>query len=193
MGDPIRRGAARTATFVAVPVAAAVLLVSALVYGGFGGETPAPDATGPVTMAARDLPPEAASACRQLVADLPATVGGRARRPVTAGAEQNAAYGDPPLTVECGTAVPTVGPTDEVVNLAAPGADSGVCWHPIDGDNRTVWTTVDRQIPVTVTVPGPRDGAAQSVVPFSGPIGAKLLPRDARDIPSGCSATPPTS
>lgn len=193
MSDPIRRGAARTATLVAVPIAAAVLLVSALVYGGFGGDTPEPAATGPVTMSARDLPPEAADACQLLVANLPATVGGRAQRPVTAGAEQNAAYGDPPLTVECGTAAPTVGLTDEVVNLAAPGAGSGVCWHPIDGDNRTLWTTVDRRIPVTVTVPGPRDGAAQSVVPFSAAIAAKLLPRDDADIPTGCSATPPTS
>jgi hypothetical protein len=193
MTDPIRRGAARAATLVAVPLAAVVLLVSVLVYGGFGSDEPAPAATDPVTMAQRDLTPETLAACQQLVAKLPTTLGTRNQRPVTAGEEQNAAYGDPPVTLECGTDMPTVGATDEVVNLAAPGADSGVCWHPIDGDNRTVWTTVDRQIPVTVTVPGPPDGAAQSVVPFSQAIGENLPPRGAPEIPSGCSATPPTS
>jgi len=193
MSDPIRRGAARTATLVAVPLAAIVLLLSALAFGGFGGDAPTPAATGPVTMTVRSLPAEAATACKLLVGKLPATVAGRAQRPVTAGTEQNAAYGDPPLTLECGTGLPTVGLTDEVVNLAAPGADTGVCWHPIDGDNRTVWTTVDRQVPVTVTVPGPRDGSAQSVVPFSAAIGTSLLPRAADDIPTGCSTTPPTS
>jgi hypothetical protein len=190
--DPVRRGAARTATLVAVPVALLVLGVSALAFGGFGTNPPAP-ATGPVTMASRSLPPETASACQLLVSKLPETVAGRARRPVAAGAEQNAAYGDPPITLECGTSTPTVGATAEVFNLAAPGATSGVCWHPIDGDNRTVWTTVDRQVPVTVTVPGSREGSAQSVVPFSQAINENLALRDIDAIPAGCNAAPPTS
>ena len=59
MTDPIRRSAARAATLVAVPVGLAVLLVSALVYDGFGTDEPAPAATGPVALAARDLPTSA--------------------------------------------------------------------------------------------------------------------------------------
>jgi hypothetical protein len=191
--DPIRRGAARTATLVAVPVAVVVLGVSALTFGGFGTDPPAPAATGPVTMTPRELPTGSAAACQLLVSKLPDTVAGHARRPVTAGAEQNAAYGDPPVTLECGTSLPTIGLTDEVINLAAPGATSGVCWYPIDGDNRTVWTTVDRQVPVTVTVPGARDGSAQSVVPFSEAISENLTPRDIHDVPTGCSADPQPS
>jgi hypothetical protein len=188
--DPVRRGAARTATVVAVPVTVVVLVISALVFGGFDTADPAPAATGPVTMTTRPLPPDTASLCRLVVSDLPETVAGHARRAVSAGAEQNAAYGDPPITFECGTLPPAVGETAEVFNLAPPGANAGVCWFMVDGDNRTLWTTVDREVPVTVTVPGPRAGSAQSVVPFSEAVGTNLPLRDADAIPSGCGANP---
>jgi hypothetical protein len=185
--DPIRRSAARTATFIAVPVAVAVLLVSALAFGGFGAQPPAPVATGPVTMAERDLAPEIAELCRAVIADLPETAAGYERRAVTAGAEQDAAYGDPPLTLECGTTQPNVGLTDDVFNIAPPGGSAGVCWYPVAGDNATVWTTVDRTVPVTVTVPGPAQAAAQSIPPFSAAVGANLPLRD--DVPFGCTGT----
>ena len=180
--DPSRRSAARIATFAAVPVALAVLLISALTYGGFGTEAPpAPDptATGPVPMAAPALPPEFVPVCQQIMANLPETAAGRARRPVTRGPEQNAAYGDPPITLACGTVQPTFPPTDEVFTL------SGVCWHATPGTTTTAWTTVDRAVPVTVSVPGASDGSAQSVVPFSEAIGSNdpRLPT----VPSGCS------
>ena len=192
--DPVRRGAARTATLVAVPVALGVLLVSALAYGGFGTDEPAPAATGPVTMAARDLQDETAVACQKLIADLPETAAGHARRAVTAGAEQNAAYGDPAITLECGTAQATVGLTDEVFNLAPPGGSGGgVCWYPAAGDNATIWTTVDRRVPVTVTVPGAREGSAQSLVAFVAAIGTDLPQREPAEIPTGCGPTPPTN
>ncbi len=188
--DSIRGSAARTATLVAVPVAIIVLLVSALAFGGFGRESPSPAATGPVTMQSRDLPPEIAATCQLLVSKLPSTVAGKTQRPVTEGAEQNAAYGDPPITLECGTTQPAVPETGQVFNLAPPGATGGVCWYPIDEATRTVYTTVDRQIPVTVTVPGPSEGSAQSVIPFTQAIGENVPLRDAGQIPTGCSSEP---
>jgi hypothetical protein len=191
--DEVRRGAARTATLVAVPLALVVLGVSVLVFGDVGTDEPAPVATGPVAMEARELAPEVAAACQLLVANLPDTVAGRARRPVTQGAEQNAAYGDPAITLECGTALPAVGLTEEVFNLAPPGENGGVCWYPAAGGDATRWTTVDRQVAVTVTVPGASEGSAQSVVPFSAAVGANLPVRAADEIPTGCSATPPTN
>ncbi len=180
--DPTRRSAARIATLVAVPVAIAVALVSLLLYGGFGRNQPpppAPAATGPVTMDAPLLAPEAVPVCQQVVAHLPETIGGYARRPVTAGPEQNAAYGDPPITLSCGTAMPSFPPTDSVFNL------SGVCWHAVPGDNTTAWTTVDRVVAVTVTVPGESSGSAQSVVPFSPAVGGSDPRRET--VPSGCT------
>jgi Protein of unknown function (DUF3515) len=180
--DPRRRSAARIATFVAVPIALAVLLISALMYGGFGTEeppAPGPAATGPVTVTAAALPPEFVPVCQQIVANLPDTAAGQARRPVTDGPEQNAAYGDPPIIFACGTVQPTFPATDEVFTL------SGVCWHAMPGTASTAWTTVDRVVPVTVTVPGTSDGSAQSVVPFSEAVGTND-PRLAT-VPSGCS------
>jgi Protein of unknown function (DUF3515) len=179
--DPSRRSAARIATLVAVPIALAVLLISALTYGGFGPEEPPalkPTATGPVPMAAPTLLPEFVPVCQQVVENLPETAAGHARRPVTDGPKQNAAYGDPPITLACGTLQPTFPPTDEVFTL------SGVCWHAMPGTAATAWTTVDRVVPVTVVVPGSSDGSGQSVVPFSEAIGGNdpRLPT----VPSGC-------
>ncbi len=118
-----------------------MLLISALLYGGFGTDEPLPPgpaATGPVPMTAPVLPPEFVPVCQQIVANLPDTAAGNARRPVTAGPEQNAAYGDPPITLACGTVQPTYLPTDQVYSL------SGVCWHADAGATSTAWTTVDR-------------------------------------------------
>lgn len=181
--DPIRRRAAIIATLVAVPVALAVLLIGVFVIGG--GQSPAPVPTSPVTVAERDLSPEVAGLCQAVIADLPDTAAGQARRPVSAGSEQNAAYGDPPIIVECGTTQPAVGDTDLVYPL------SGVCWYSVTEADRTVWTTVDRTVPVTVTVPGPSEGAAQFVVPFSDAIGTNLPLRDT--MPTGCSDPVPTA
>jgi hypothetical protein len=172
--DPVRRSAARLATLVAVPVALAVGLASLWFSGVL---RPAPD-TSPVTMAAAPLDTDATVICRAVVARLPEAVRDRARRPVTAGAEQNAAYGDPPLTLACGAAAPVVAPTAEVYPL------SGVCWVAQPEGGGTVWTTVDRQVPVAVTVPGPSEGSAQSVIPFAAAVGA-ADPRLATP-PSGC-------
>jgi hypothetical protein len=179
MADPVRRSAALTATLVAVPVAVAVALIGLLTYHG-EPPAPAPAATSPVTMTAAALSTDAGPVCQTVVAHLPDTVAGHARRPVTAGAEQNAAYGDPPITMACGTGQPTVDPTADVITL------SGVCWLAEPGSGRTAWTTVDRAIPVTVTVPGAAEGSAQFVVPFSAAVATADPRRDT--APSGCLA-----
>jgi hypothetical protein len=171
----VRRSAARTATLVAVPVALLVLLGLLWSLGALSR----PD-TGPVAMDAPALTPEAAQVCRAIVADLPETVAGSTRRAVTAGPEQNAAYGDPPVTLACGTVLPAVEDTATVFPL------SGVCWFPQAGTDATVWTTVDRTVPVTVTVPGPQDGSAQTVIAFSEAVGAADPPRPS-GTPAGCA------
>jgi hypothetical protein len=131
-------------------------------------------------MSERTLTPEATEICRAIVADLPDTVAGSARRPVSAGAEQNAAYGDPPVTLACGTGPPPVENTATVFPL------SGVCWFSQAAPDATVWTTVDRAVPVSVTVPGPQDASAQTVIGFSAAVGA-ADPVRATGVPSGCA------
>ncbi len=179
--DPVQRSAARIATLVAVPLALAVLGASAWIFW------PKPPASGPVTMTARDLSPDAVVLCQGVIADLPDSVGDHARRPVTAGSEQNAAYGDPPITLECGTSLPTIPDTAPVYGVG------GVCWYPVTRDAMTVWTTVDRTVPVTVTVPDESApaGAAQTVMPLANDIGTTIPVLD--DVPSGCvNAAPPS-
>jgi hypothetical protein len=183
---PDSRAAARLATLIAVPVAVAAGVVAFLLLGRAPDATPPPPATtapaGPVRMAAPPLDADARAACRDLVTELPAAVRGLPRRPVTAGPEQNAAYGEPPVTLACGGPPPSYGPTDDFWLLSA------VCWHTTAGPAGTVWAALDRTVPVRVTVPAAYDPPGQWVIAFSTPVTAALAPSDA--APSGCRPLP---
>jgi hypothetical protein len=141
-------------------------------------DRPGPHATSPVTMPTLALSDRSATVCRALLSQLPDHIREVAQRPVTAGAEQNAAYGDPPITLACGIAMPSLPPTDLVYPL------NGVCWHAADSAEATVWTTVDREVPVRVTVPKAYDEPGQWTIAFSGPVLATVP--SASTIPSGC-------
>jgi hypothetical protein len=179
-----RLSPAWVATLVAVPVALAGAVVSVWLFSDFrtqpsrAGSTARPQATTPVSMPAAPLDDQRATACRNLVDHLPPALRDRPRRPVTAGTDQNAAYGDPPLTVSCGGAAVTM-PTGATVYQL-----SGVCWYAQSAGDGTVWTTVDRGTPVRVTVPGSYDSPGQWVVEFSAPVSAALSPIPTP--PGGC-------
>jgi hypothetical protein len=187
--DPVTRQAARVATLVALPLVAVVAAGSVWYFGARSGGSPAPSsgpssghrptatATATVTLPATALPEAAAQVCRQVVAALPATVGARARRPVTGGA-QNAAWGDPPVTFACGAPAPSVAPAQDLTQL------SGVCWATTVAGDHTSWSTVDRQVPVQVTVPGPAAGSAQVTIAFSAAIDRN--DPVAEHVPTGC-------
>jgi hypothetical protein len=173
--------AARLATLIALPVALVVGIASFWLLGGFRTNQPArphPQSTAPVQMSAPPLSPPQAAACRELLVRLPGALRDRPRRPVTAGPEQNAAYGDPPITLACGVPPISLPPTADVYAL------SGVCWYSQPGNGGTVWTTVDRDTPVRVTVPAAYHSPGQWVIEFSAPIAA-TLPR-AANVPAGC-------
>ncbi|NUT34643.1 MAG: DUF3515 domain-containing protein [Hamadaea sp.] len=169
------------ATVIAVPVA---LMTGVLVFllGMPGDQPPAEPnvaATGPVTVTAASLGERAEVVCRALVAKLPEKVRDARRRPVSAGPEQNAAYGDPAVVLTCGVPTPSFPATDDVWGL------NGVCWHATRAAESTTWTTVDREVPVQVTVPGPADGSSQWVIGFANAI-ASAVP-SAKTVPSGCT------
>jgi hypothetical protein len=185
MADPAARHAARLATLVALPVA---LLVGVGAFWLFGRHSAAPTGAGPsarpratasVTMPAAALSGQAATVCRALVSQLPDTVRDLARRPVGAGTEQNAAWGDPPLTLACGVPPDAVGQTDFLPSL------NGVCWHTRPVPGGTAWTTVDRQVPVTVTVPGQYTSPGAWVQEFTSAVTASVP--SAATKPTGCS------
>jgi hypothetical protein len=173
--------AARAATLVALPIAVLVGLVSFWLLGGFGGAPhvkPRPQSTAPVAMTAPPLDEQRASACRNLVTHLPDALRDRPRRPVTAGTGQNAAYGDPAITMACGAPAVTPPAGADVYML------SGVCWYAQPDGTGSAWTTVDRDLPVRVAVPGSYHAPGQWVIEFSSPVAA-TLPL-AANPPPGC-------
>ncbi len=185
MADQVTRGAARLAAAVALPVALVAGLVAFWALGGLGGgpghpaASPGPQATSAVPMAAPSLAVRPATVCRALLSQLPSALRDRPRRPVTAGFEQNAAYGDPAITLACGAGpAPSVDPTADVYPL------SGVCWYAVPGPSSTTWSTLDREVTVSVTVPNGYSGQGQWVIEFSGPIVASVP--SVTKVPSGC-------
>lgn len=213
--DPTARRAALWATAVSVPLAVLVgwlLITSATAEPAPRGTSPtAPQvqATTAVELTAPALTGQPAAACQTLVTSLPARLRDLSRRPVSAGPQQNAAYGDPPITLACGVAAPTVAATDPILEL------NGVCWLPpanqrdqaaqnsaapaTPGQNGaapatagqngeagdTGWTTVGRQVPVRVLVPAGYQQASQWVNEFSAAVAAAVPPT--ATAPSGCA------
>jgi Protein of unknown function (DUF3515) len=188
VADRDSRQAARLATLVALPVALLVgVLAFAILNARDGAEptpwssastAPRPQPTGPVAMAAPPLDARAAVVCRAVLSRLPDRIRDLARRAVTAGPEQNAAYGDPPVTLACGGAAPAVAPTDFLLRM------DSVCWHGATTGDGTVWSTVDREVPVRVTIPAAYEQPAQWANEFSTTVLAAVPSASA--APSGC-------
>ncbi|MGN9907229.1 DUF3515 family protein [Phytohabitans sp. LJ34] len=183
--DRTTRQAALWATAVAVPITLVVALVAILATRPDDGTAaepsatpPRPQATTPVAMDAPKLSERATVVCRALVSQLPTAVRDLRVRPVTAGHEQNAAYGDPAITVSCGAPKATYPPTDQVFQL------NRVCWHQVERPDASEWTTVDREVPVRVTVPRAYDGPGQWTTAFSDTVIATV--RSLEKIPTGC-------
>jgi len=164
------RRAALLSAAIALPVAVVVFLVAYNVLSG-GNATSAPSrsaspsvgSTAPVAVPVASLSPAHAQMCLAFIAALGENgqLHGLYERHVTAGPEQNAAFGDPPITVQCGAAPAKVAATDDVYTL------SGVCWYESAAPGGTVWTTVDRVVPVAVTVPNHYDPPGQWANLFS--------------------------
>lgn len=191
--DRTTRQAAIWATVVALPLTVIVALAAISRLTPAGGDDPqagadpsasasaAPVPTTPVQMAAPTLDERAEVVCRALLSQLPGTLRDLRQRLVSAGAEQNAAYGEPPITVACGVPPAEFAPTDLVYPL------DGVCWHAVEQPEATVWTTVDREIPVQVTVPGAYEEPGQWVIAFADTL-IETVPSDADAAPRGCRA-----
>jgi hypothetical protein len=165
MSDPVTRRAARIAALVALPVAIVAGFVAYRVLAQrtpAGGASPRPAATTAVEVAAPALAERPTLVCRALLAKLPERLGELERRPVTAGPEQNAAYGDPAVTVACGTAGPA--PPDGAQFFAI----NGVCWYVEDGRDRRTWVLQGREVPLVVRVPSAY--TAQDLVDLAKPI-----------------------
>ena len=185
--DGATRRAALWATLVALPV---TLAVAGFTFAKLAPESPdaAPSASAspraqssaPVEMPAPALAERPPVVCRAMMSQLPDSVRDLSQRPVTAGPEQNAAYGDPALTVACGGSPAQFPPTDEVWTV------NQVCWHAAQEADATVLTTVDRETPIRVRVPKSYETPLQWVTSISETIVSSVP--SAKQAPSGCSA-----
>jgi hypothetical protein len=109
------------------------------------------------------------------VAELPA-------RPVEGGehaSEFVLAYGDPAVVATCGAEALEVEDTAVVYML------DGVCWFTDEDGDGTEWTTVDRRVPVEVTVPADHEQPVDVLNGLSEAIGEAVPVSE--DAPSGCS------
>jgi hypothetical protein len=196
--DRTTRAAALWATVVAVPVAVLVgFLVFQQVNPDRAGDAapaasasaPAPVPSTPVQMAAPELSPRAAQVCLAVTSQLPTQVRDLPARKVSAGPEQNAAYGEPPLTVACGVAQPqmckALGETGCVPLDTELLIMNGVCWYAAPTSGGATFTTMDREVPVQVTVPAGYRQPAQWANEFSDTV-VRTDKSRTEGVPSGC-------
>jgi hypothetical protein len=197
--DNTQRIAALWATVVAVPVVVIVGLVAFLQINRSHPEAgPAPTASGliavpgtAVELAAPTLGKRAGQVCLAVTSQLPNQIRNLPARKVSSGPEQNAAYGEPPITVSCGVAQPKMCATvDDTSGTCVPlVADlllmNQVCWHYAEAADRTTFTTMDREVAVQVVVPTAYDKRAQWANEFSD-IVVETDKSITEGVPSGC-------
>ena len=148
------------------------LLAVALLLAGTGctsSDDPAPRATGPVDVPAPQVDAATRASCTALAAALPVEVDpGVERRPVSGDEQLTAAWGDPPITLECGVPEPD--------RLAEPVTVNGVSWSVQDIGAGFRWTTRDLTLNVAVGIPDAYANGAEIVNPLAEPILAALAP-----------------
>ncbi|WP_430783982.1 DUF3515 domain-containing protein [Actinoplanes sp. G11-F43] len=194
--DRTKRIAALWATAVAVPVTVLVgVLAFATINPDKSDETsaaPVSIPSSPVVMDAPELDERASTVCLAVTSQLPAAIRDLPGRPVSAGPEQNAAYGEPAITVSCGVPQPE---TCKVPNDSTPGCVpmdtellimNNVCWYAAPGSGTSTITTMDREVAVRVTVPGSYENPAQWANEFSDTIVKTVKSKEIGTMPSGC-------
>jgi hypothetical protein len=197
--DKSTRTAALWATAVAVPIAVIVGLVifsqvirraEPQAQPSAAATTPAAVPSTPVQMAVPVLSARAAEVCLAVTSQLPVTLRDLPARKVSGGPEQNAAYGEPPITVACGLPQPAMCTTlTETTGCVPLDTElltmNRVCWYADQQTGRTAFTTMDREVPVTVTVPSSYQQGAQWANELSDLVVEtdKSIPAG---VPSGC-------
>jgi len=169
------------ATVVAVPIAVMAGFVTFNAIAPAAAESDlVQENLSPVSVQVPELSDEDAVVCLALTATAPETAGGLEARPVEGGdhaAEVVLAYGDPAVVATCG-----VEPV-EVEDTAAVYKLNGVCWFA--DEDGAEWTTLDRQVPVGVSVPADHDQPVDVLNELSEVIAEKVPV--AEDAPTGCA------
>jgi hypothetical protein len=112
-------------------------------------------------------PGAARALCADLVAALPQRVDpGVERRPVAGDETVTAAWGDPPVTLQCGVPAPDRPEEEFIVN--------DVLWTVRDIGPGFRWTTSGRELHVAVEVPDAYANGAELVAPISDAVRAAV-------------------
>ena len=124
----------------------------------------------PVPVDTPEVTPAAELACPVLMGQLPLELAGETSRMVDSDSLFAYAWGDPPAVLVCGAEPPA----GFVVGGPQAFAVNGVQWFVDTTDPDVyVWTTVDRNVPVQVTVPSSADSAVPTAL---SPIIATAIP-----------------
>jgi hypothetical protein len=130
----------------------------------------------PLPSPAATVAPSVLAACGRLVAALPDEIDpGVTRRPVD-GPARFAAWGEPPVLLECGVPVPD--------RLDEPAQVNGVLWSVRDVGDGFRWTTTELGINVAVDIPGAYANGAELVNPLAEPL-RSTLPAAPSPAPGG--------
>jgi hypothetical protein len=166
------------ATAVAVPVA---VVAGVLVFNAIAPKAePVHEDLSPVAVEVPALSEEDAVVCLALTATAPESAGGLQARPVEGGAgaaESVMAYGDPAVVATCGVEPVAVEDTALVYKL------NGVCWYSDEAGLE--WTSLDRQVPVGVSVPEAHEQPVDVLNDLSTVIADKVPA--AAEAPTGCA------
>lgn len=104
-----------------------------------------------------DLDPTATKTCEELYAQAPQTVAGQARRSI--GDDRALAWGDDAITLRCGVPKPQGLTRSSRCDFVA-----GVGWFTSKGSQSFTFTTIGREVFVSVEVPASYDPAADILV-----------------------------
>ncbi|WP_026119674.1 DUF3515 domain-containing protein [Nocardiopsis ganjiahuensis] len=139
-------------------------LAVVLVTAGCGDQT--------VQMQPPETDGQTTEACAALVADLPDTLLGADRATVQPESEVMAAWGDPPIGLRCGVPRPSSLEMDSILEEV-----NGVAWLPQPEDAPTLYTAVEREAYVELTIPPSYGAPAEALVELSDLINEHLEER----------------
>ncbi len=144
-----------------------VLLALAVNHTVLSPRAPATSATpaalGPVSVAPPPSSVAAARGCPAVISHLPVVLAGRQSRPAESVSPYVAAWGDPPIVLRCGVPRPAAFVRTSLLTVV-----NGVQWLREQRASDTLWTAVDREVYVEVSVPAAYSGAA--LVDLSGAL-----------------------
>ena len=112
--------------------------------------------------------PTIATACREIVKAMPATVDGQERRSVADNSQLTAAWGNPAITLRCGVDSPSnLKPESSIMTI------NGVDWFPEQLTAGYRFTTVNSAIFIEVNVPDKYNPEANALTDITNVLASK--------------------